>query len=310
MTELDILKNAKACVTLLAKGIDPLTKAPVSENDVVKKTAIIKYFDFIAGVLEKNILTAQDTDRRFYVSEERIRNLKSVEEPITITKIAQTINAGLAPEDDGFIPSQAISYWLESQELLVRYAKENGYRRMATEKAIAYGMTNSYHINGNFKTVIYNTQAQQWIYDSINKISEFCAKHKEFFLRPEKAITQQQKQAFCLTPEQKENLHPFAPEVKISEITKYLNSFIDTSQVKCLKNGMISSWLYSEKLLTKSNYGKKYIPTPTGANIGIFCKNYTGDNSEYVCNIFTSQAQEYIFNHIDDLIEFNLLETE
>ena len=60
-----------------------------------------------------------------------------------------------------------------------------------------------------------------------------------------------EKQEFNLTPEQKESLHAFAPEAKISEITKYLNSFINETQLKPLKNGIISSWLWSEKLLTK-----------------------------------------------------------
>ena len=113
---------------------------------------------------------------------------------------------------------------------------------------------------------------------------------------------------FQLTTEQKAQLSPFAEETKISEITKYLNSMIDTSQVKPLKNGILSGWLFSERLLQKQGNQKEYTPTPQGEEIGIFCKSYTRNGYDFKISIFTSQAQQYIFDHIDDLIEFNMLE--
>lgn len=325
MTELQILRNAKACVQLLAKGIDPLTKAPVSEDDVVRKTAVSKYLYFIADILEKDILAEQqkqDTiSNRFFVSQERIDRFYPSEEPLTITPLAKIINGDIAPDEDGFIPSSAISCWLESKKLLVRYVKDNSFRRQATEEAADYGITNRYNSSGNFKAVIYDAQAQQWIFDSIEEISDFCMQNAELFPRPEKKFIpplatlaepkrqeKLERQEFQLTPEQKKSLCSFAEEAKISEITGYLNSLIDREQVKPLKNGIISGWLFSEGLLKKSGRGKEMIPTEEGYHIGIFCKNYIRNQQEFQINIYTRQAQEYIFTRIEDLIEFNLLE--
>ena len=303
MTELEILKNAKACIEYLAKGIDPLTKNPVSENDVVKKTAIIKYLNFIAKVLEKNIVSEQEIQKK-------ITNFKANEEPITIKRIEQIINANVSPEEEEFISVNVISCWLEMQGLLIRISHgENSYPRHATEKAFDYGIKNLYKKNGNLKCVMYDKKAQQWIYDSVAEISEFYEKNRELFIHSEKMFAYQPKrQEFNLTPEQKENLHPFAPEAKISEITKYFNTLIDKAQMKALKNGIISNWLLSEKLLAKSNYGKTFIPTLEGKQIGILCRSYMQNDFEHQISIFTAQAQEYIFNHIDDLIAFNMLE--
>ena len=317
MSKLKALQSAKICMELLAQGIDPITKNPVSECEVIKNSTMISCFQFIAKMLEENITAQEEIKKRFFVSEERIKNLKAVDEPITITQIAQNINFGILPEENGFIPFSAIGYWLEQQELLVRVVtgENSNIRKQATDKAIAYGIKNLYTKNGNIKNVIYTRQAQEWIYNSIPEISEFCIKNKELF--PEKNFIpslkailipkQIEKQEFNLTPEQKESLHAFAPEAKISEITKYLNSFINETQLKPLKNGIISSWLWSEKLLTKLQ-DKTYIPTKDGEQIGILCKNYIRNNFEHKISIFTEQAQEYIFRHIDDIIIFNSFE--
>lgn len=191
MTELQILKNAKACLELLAKGVDPLTKQPVPENDVVRKKGIIQYLNFIAERLQKDIQAEQKKEEnafvRFYVSPERTASFQAESEPVTITKIIKKINEGFAPDENGFIPSTAFSYWLESKGLLLRQPKEEGsYRRIASEKAADYGITNTYAKNGNHKGVIYDTQAQQWIFDSMEEISEFCIQNKDLFPQAEK----------------------------------------------------------------------------------------------------------------------------
>ena len=112
-----------------------------------------------------------------------------------------------------------------------------------------------------------------------------------------------------MTQQQKDNLCPFAAEAKISQITNYLNSFVDPSQVKKLKNGMISNWLFSERMLKKANYGNGFIPTPEGQAIGIAIQNYERNGFQHQMPIYTAKAQAYIFQNIDDLIEFNLLES-
>ncbi|MDE5738479.1 MAG: hypothetical protein K2H93_08950, partial [Oscillospiraceae bacterium] len=307
MSKLKALQSAKICMELLAQGIDPITKNSVPECEVIKNSTVTSCFQFIVKILEKDITAQEEITKRFFVSEERIKNLKAVDEPITITKIAQNINFGISPEENGFIPSSAISYWLEQQELLVRViSSETGnIRKQATDKAITYGIKNLYGKNGNVKNVVYTRQAQQWIYDSIPEISEFCIKNKEIFpqrkfIPPLEAVViaeQAEKQEFNLTLEQKKDLHAFAPEAKISEITQYLNSLIDKTQVKTLKNGILSSWLWCEKLLTKFQ-DKTYIPTKDGEKIGILCQSYTRNGFEHQISIFTAQAQEYIFSHI------------
>ena len=103
---------------------------------------------------------------------------------ITISNISKVINAGVSFDENGFIPTQGISEWLENKGLLEKKEIPNGsYRRMATEQAADFGITNLYNSNHNFKSVMFNRQAQQWIYDSIDEISEFCTQNEQKFSR-------------------------------------------------------------------------------------------------------------------------------
>ncbi|MBR1555380.1 MAG: hypothetical protein IJ644_08320 [Oscillospiraceae bacterium] len=326
MTELQIMKNAKACLELLAKGIDPLTKTPVPDDDVVRKPALIKYLHYTAEILEKNISAMQNPEQpeenpsvRFFVPEERKINFRAVNDAVTITNITNVINDGISPEQDGFIPTKAISEWLESKGLLEKRSISNGsYRRIATEKAVDFGITNLYNSKGNFKSVMFDVQAQQWIYDCIDEISEFCIQNAGDYPRPQKTTAppmesipvpeQTELPLFQLTPEQKAGLHPFADEAKVTEITKYLNSVREPHQSLALPNGMISKWLASYRFLYLIPSIKKYKPTEEGQKIGILCRMHTWNGFEAPRCIFTPQAQQYIFDHIDDLIEFNMLE--
>lgn len=327
MTELQILRNAKACIEYLANGKDPLTKNPIPENETVRKSGIIKYLNYVANQLEQDILTKEQIQNQFAISEERIARFRAENKPVTITQLAGIINTSLQLGENGFIPGDAISQWLESQELLERYITESGssFRRVATEKAITYGMENIFYQNGNFKTVIYHPQAQKWIFDSIREIAAFCEKHAEKFPCPQKldipikpfsecprvdpVIKKKTITEFQLTQQQKDSLCPFAASAKVSQITDYLNSFVNPSQVKKLKNGMITNWLFSERLLKKANYGNGFLPTTEGQTIGIIIQNYERNGFQHQMPIYTDKAQAYIFQNIDDLIEFNLLES-
>ena len=60
MTELEIMKNAEACLRYLIKGTDPFTKEAVPENDVVRKKQISKYLNFTADFLHKAIAQQQN----------------------------------------------------------------------------------------------------------------------------------------------------------------------------------------------------------------------------------------------------------
>ena len=42
--------------------------------------------------------------------------------------------------------------------------------------------------------------------------------------------------------------------------------------------------------------------------IGIIVKNFVRNNFNHTICIYTEQAQQYIFDHINDIIEFNLSE--
>ena len=113
---------------------------------------------------------------------------------------------------------------------------------------------------------------------------------------------------FYLSEEQKTNLHPFADEAKITELTKYLNSLIDRKQFRPLRDGMISKWLASYRFLQLIPSINKYKPTSEGEKIGILCRLHTWNGFEAPRCIYTRAAQQYIFDNIDSLIEFNMLE--
>ncbi|MDE6708123.1 MAG: hypothetical protein K2K06_08815 [Oscillospiraceae bacterium] len=69
MSKLKALQSAKICMELLAQGIDPITKNPVSECEVIKNSTMISCFQFIAKMLEENITAQEEIKKRFFVSE-------------------------------------------------------------------------------------------------------------------------------------------------------------------------------------------------------------------------------------------------
>ena len=75
-----------------------------------------------------------------------------------------------------------------------------------------------------------------------------------------------------------------------------------------MKNGILTGWLYAYGWIQKSSHFQEYVPTESGKEIGIIAKNFIRNNFNHTICIYTEQAQQYIFDHINDIIEFNLSE--
>lgn len=294
MTELEIMKNAEACLRFLANGTDPFTKESVPEDDVVKKKEISKYLNFTADFLHRKISDMQEVQMDSVVPE--TPEFEIMDEGILISQIAKYLNYVLHRPESSQFTAKSLIFWLIEQGII---SGEDSSHKTVTQTGADIGISQAISEKGS-KVLLYGSDAQQYIYQHIDQFITYFEQHEEEFV--------DRRELFCLTPEQKAYLSPFAEEATISDMTKYLNSLIDTSQVKPLKNGILSGWLFSNRILEKKGNQKQYTPTSEGENIGILCRSYTRNGYEFYTSIFTAQAQQYIFDHIDDLTEFNQLE--
>ncbi len=76
MTELEVMKNAQACLRLLAQGVDPFTKQPLPETETVRKPAIAKYLNFTAECMNQLIQKKEQEEKRFIFPKELALLLK------------------------------------------------------------------------------------------------------------------------------------------------------------------------------------------------------------------------------------------
>ena len=115
----------------------------------------------------------------------------------------------------------------------------------------------------------------------------------------------QRKKAFCMTPEERENLAPSDRPLPVSGIADYLNSLVDLQTVSKISAFTISNWLLQEGLLetvTRPDGKNQKLPTAQGRTCGILTEERTGQYGNYTVVLYDRNAQQFIFDHIDSII--------
>lgn len=120
--------------------------------------------------------------------------------------------------------------------------------------------------------------------------------------------TKPKKQPFNLDVADRLKFEISETAIPVSEITKRINSLIDTETMMLLKHQSITGWLLNAGFLTTwSDYDgkmKKY-PTEAGNRIGIQIEHRIGMRGDYDVIVYSPQAQQFIVDNLDGIIDLN-----
>ncbi|MBR6808452.1 MAG: hypothetical protein IKM46_08775 [Clostridia bacterium] len=121
------------------------------------------------------------------------------------------------------------------------------------------------------------------------------------------------KSEFFLSDEQKVALSVSEIPLTVSEITEYLNSFVDTETMKKIASTWITRWLVKLGFLdvvALPNGKSRKTPTKQGWELGIFTEERVGQYGPYVAVLYRHAAQQFIYDNIDAIMAFKVAENE
>lgn len=96
--------------------------------------------------------------------------------------------------------------------------------------------------------------------------------------------------------------------ITVTEITKKLNSLIDTEEMKEIKTTSITNWLIKINMLeyfADENSKNHKIPTENGIQLGITTQERLGMYGSYKVVLYDSNVQQFILDNIDTIAYYN-----
>ena len=113
---------------------------------------------------------------------------------------------------------------------------------------------------------------------------------------------------FSVTPQQLADYVFEDNPITVTEITKKLNSLIDTEEMKGIKTTSITNWLIKINMLEyfADENGKNHkIPTENGIQLGITTQECLGMYGSYKVVLYDSNVQQFILDNIDTIAYYN-----
>ena len=113
---------------------------------------------------------------------------------------------------------------------------------------------------------------------------------------------------FSVTPQQLADYVFDDNPITVTEITKKLNSLIDTEEMKGIKTTSITNWLIKINMLEyfADESGKNHkIPTENGIQLGITTQERLGMYGSYKVVLYDSNVQQFILDNIDTIAYYN-----
>lgn len=116
------------------------------------------------------------------------------------------------------------------------------------------------------------------------------------------------REEFTITPEQLTCFEYSEIPISVSEITKRINSLVNTLHAKELKNGVITKWLTTNGMLSTviiNNKERKTV-SDSGKGIGIIeDERESIYGRKYTVILYSLNAQHFIIDNIDAIIALN-----
>lgn len=185
MTELQKLERAKMYIEKMANGINPIDDTLVSDNDLINNVRISRCLFYVADilneVLENGGVTPPEqiyikTGSVFRLSEEEKSQLSPSDIPLSVKQITDNINSLKSEQASVKLKTTSTGKWLEQIGMLETVTDDFGKnKKIPTEDGKAIGIFTEMKISQMgypYYPVLYNKNAQQFIYDNIDAVIE------------------------------------------------------------------------------------------------------------------------------------------
>ena len=176
MDNIALLAHAKDYIDDMAKGIHPLTKAEIPENDTLNNVRISRCLFYVSEVLEEVIANggvtapAPKREKKAEFAPEEIdwSTFTYSETPVCISQIAKQIN-DCKPENMKHLKVTALTDWLVDIGMLAVITANDRKRKEPTQNGLATGiiLEERSGMYGPYTAVLYNESAQHFIIDNL-----------------------------------------------------------------------------------------------------------------------------------------------
>ena len=183
MTELEKIAYAKSFIDKLAQGVNPIDDTQIPEGDVVNNVRLSRCFFYVSDILRQVIdnggtSPAKSTKKhkqKFVLSNEEYAKIEVSNTSMSISEIANYLNSLVDENSKKKISGSVINTWLVEIGLLENSKQPDGKnKRIPTELGKDMGIHTESRTGryGEYTVVLYNADAQEFIYDNIEAIAE------------------------------------------------------------------------------------------------------------------------------------------
>ncbi|MBQ8850059.1 MAG: hypothetical protein IJ011_07005 [Clostridia bacterium] len=191
MTDLEKIAYTKTFIDKLANGINPLDDTPIPEGDIANNVRLSRCFFYVSDILrqvienggvERPAKKAKERKQAFALTEEQRSALEVSEVPTYVSAIAERINSLVDLTTTKKLSAATINNWLVSVRLLEYGVDAYGKnKKLPTEQGREIGIYSEERVGtyGSYTAILFNSAAQQFIYDNLDAIIDFKYNKKD-----------------------------------------------------------------------------------------------------------------------------------
>jgi len=177
--DINLVLHARDYIDDLAKGINPLTKEEIKDDDILNNVKIARCLFYVSDILDEVIKNGGIVNGKrsalndFDLEKVEFDKYEFIPTSITISEIVNQINK-LKPENMKKLKVTAVTNWLVDVGVLsVNQVGEKKYKR-PTAEALNIGITEEQRVGqyGTYYTILYNESAQHFIIDNLHAVIE------------------------------------------------------------------------------------------------------------------------------------------
>lgn len=179
MTELEKIAYAKSYIDKLANGINPIDDQPAAQSDIINNVRLSRCLFYVSDILRQvidagGVKSPKKPSRvPFAITQDKLAEFAFSDSPIPVSEITKRINALINTDMMKPISYKYITTWLINIGALFEETDASGKaKKLPTEDGEKLGITAEMRTSpyGNYRVVLYNRDAQQFVIDNIDAI--------------------------------------------------------------------------------------------------------------------------------------------
>lgn len=178
MTELEKMQRAKMYIDKMANGINPIDDAYASDLDMINNVRISRCLFYVSDILRQvidnnGVTRVKSSKKAFFLPADSINSFPFSETPIPVSEITKRLNDLADLRLCYKLKYSAITDWLISIGMLeIRKLDDGKNVKRPTKQGEALGIFSETRrsMNGEYTVVVYNKDAQQFIFENIDAI--------------------------------------------------------------------------------------------------------------------------------------------